>query len=71
MSVKQTDIFNQLSASFVPATVLKWEQMISTWNANAKAPNPYAEPKGGKLPLMLFIFNVLILSQRLLFKMFD
>ncbi len=71
MSVKQTDVFNQLSTSFHPATVSKWEKMVSTWNANPKAPNPYAEPNGGKLPLSLFIFNMLILSQRLLFKMFD
>jgi hypothetical protein len=47
MSAKQTDVFNKLSATFLPETIEKWEKMVTTWNANPKAPNPYREPKGG------------------------
>jgi hypothetical protein len=48
MSAKHTDVFNQLSATFPPATVKKWESKITAWEANPKARNPYAEPEGGK-----------------------
>ncbi|KIJ90114.1 hypothetical protein K443DRAFT_126586, partial [Laccaria amethystina LaAM-08-1] len=46
MSAKHTDVFNQLSATFPPATVKKWESKITAWEANPKARNPYAEPEG-------------------------
>jgi hypothetical protein len=46
MSAKHTDIFNKLSATFLLQTIQKWEEMVTTWNANPKAPNPYWEPKG-------------------------
>ena len=49
MSAKQTEIFQQLSATFPPETVSKWERMVARWNANSKAPNPYTEPKSSKL----------------------
>jgi hypothetical protein len=45
MSIKQTDIFNQLSATFPPETVKTWEAMVAAWNSNCEAPNPYQEPK--------------------------
>ena len=48
MSAKQTDVFNQLSANFPPATIKKWELKITAWEANPKAWNPYTEPEGGK-----------------------
>lgn len=48
MSTKQTDIFNQLSGTFTPAVIQKWESIIVTWEANRKAPNPYAEQESGK-----------------------
>ncbi|KDR65055.1 hypothetical protein GALMADRAFT_217693 [Galerina marginata CBS 339.88] len=44
MSAKQTGVFNQLSTTFPPATIKKWESVITTWEANPKARNPYAEP---------------------------
>ena len=48
MSEKQTDIFNQLSATFTTETITKWEAMVDTWNKNPKtAPNPYREPASG------------------------
>jgi hypothetical protein len=47
MSMKHTDIFNKLSATFSPESVKKWEEMFTTWNVNPKALNPYREPKGG------------------------
>lgn len=47
MSAKQTTIFNQLSATFSPDAVQKWEAMVSTWNADPSKPNPYVEPKSG------------------------
>jgi len=49
MSVKQTELFNQLSAMFSPETVNKWEEKVAKWNMNPKAPNPYQEPKSRKL----------------------
>jgi hypothetical protein len=48
MSAIQTDVFNQLSATFSANTIKKWEKMVVTWNANPKAPNPYKEPKSGE-----------------------
>jgi len=53
MSVKQTEIFDQLSATFSPETVEKWERIVANWNANPKAPNPYEEPKSRKLPSLM------------------
>ena len=47
MSTKQTDIFNQLSTTFSPETVKKWEDMVTVWNANPKMPNPNQEKKSG------------------------
>jgi len=47
MGAKHTDVFNKLSATFSPETVKKWDDMVTAWNENPKAPNPYREPKGG------------------------
>jgi hypothetical protein len=49
MSAKQMETFDQLSATFSPEVVEKWKTMVSAWNANPKAQNPYAEPKSSKL----------------------
>ena len=54
MSAKQTEVFHQLSATFTPETVEKWETMVATWYSNPKAPNPYQEPKSGKLVHFLY-----------------
>jgi Kyakuja-Dileera-Zisupton transposase len=43
MAKKQSEVFKQLSATFSPETVANWEAMVVAWNANPKAPNPYAE----------------------------
>ena len=51
MSAKQKQIFDQLSATFAPEIVNKWETMVAEWNANPKAPNPYQEPKSRKYHL--------------------
>ena len=48
MSIKQADTFDQLSATFLPETIAKWEAIVENWNADPKAPNPYREPKGRK-----------------------
>jgi len=48
MSVKQTTTFNQLSTTFSPDDVQKWEAMVSAWNVDPKKPNPYAELKSGE-----------------------
>jgi hypothetical protein len=48
MSAKQKQIFDQLSATFSPEIVNKWEAMVAKWNANPKAPNPYQEPGSRK-----------------------
>ena len=44
----QTDVFNQLLATFTPETITKWEGMVVAWNKNPKgAPNPFREPASG------------------------
>ena len=48
MSIKQADTFDQLSATFLPENIAKWEAIVENWNADPKAPNPYREPKGRK-----------------------
>ena len=47
MKEKQMEIFDQLSATFSPEVIQKWEMMVATWNSNHKAPNPYQEPGCG------------------------
>ena len=54
MSAKQTEVFNQLSATFSTETIKKWESMITTWEANPKARNPYVETGCGKCLTSLF-----------------
>jgi hypothetical protein len=49
MSTKQTEVFNDLSATFSPGIIKKWEMMVAKWEANPRAPNPYEEPESGKL----------------------
>ena len=44
MKVKQTKIFNQLSATFSPEIIQKWETMVATWNSDPTTLNPYHEP---------------------------
>ncbi|KAH7904426.1 hypothetical protein BJ138DRAFT_1106840 [Hygrophoropsis aurantiaca] len=47
MEAKHQDLFEKLSATFPPALVTKWEESVTTWEANPKAPNPYEEPVSG------------------------
>ena len=47
MSAKQTEVFNQFSATFSPTVIKKWESKVLAWEENPKAPNPYAEPESG------------------------
>ena len=49
MSVQQSDIFEQFSATFSPAVLNKWEAMVIAWNANPKATNPYQERQSGEI----------------------
>jgi len=63
MSAKHTDVFNQLSATFLPTTVKKWESKITAWEANPKAWNPYAELEGGKSFCCYFFILLLRLLQ--------
>ena len=55
MSAKQTDIFNQLSSTFPPETVKKWEGMVTAWNADPKMLNPYQEQKSGGMIILYLI----------------
>jgi hypothetical protein len=52
MSASQTDIFNQLSATFPPQTIQKWENMVLKWKTYPSAPNPYKEPRCGMLDMV-------------------
>jgi hypothetical protein len=63
MSAQQADVFEQFSATFTPTVVKKWETMVTAWNANLKARNPYQEPKSGELLLC----SRLIMSSILLY----
>ena len=49
MSIHQADVFDRFSATFSPSTVKKWEAVVTAWNANANAPNPYQEPQSGEI----------------------
>jgi len=49
MSIHQADVFDRFSATFSPPAIKKWEAMVTTWNANLKAPNPYQEPQSGEI----------------------
>ena len=62
MSAKQTEVFNQISATFSIVTTEKWESMITTWEANPKARNPYAETGCSKFVLSYFYISKLRLS---------
>lgn len=53
MSTKQTEVFNQLSATFSTQTIKKWDAAVITWEANPQAPNPYGEPESGELFLSM------------------
>lgn len=59
MSMKHADVFNKLSATFSPETVAKWEEMVTRWNADPKAPNPYRESQGGMWILTHLMFILL------------
>lgn len=60
MSVKQTEVFNDLSATFSPEIIKKWEEMIMKWEVNPQAPNPYAEPESGEYCFSTIICYLLI-----------
>jgi|HubBroStandDraft_1064217.scaffolds.fasta_scaffold02537_6 hypothetical protein len=44
MAKKHAALHEELSATFPPEVVQKWEDMVTAWSANPKAPNPYTEP---------------------------
>lgn len=48
MRTKQRDAFDKFNATFTEETVEKWDKMVSAWDADIKAPNPYNEPAAGK-----------------------
>lgn len=48
MSAVQTEVFDQLSATYSPGVIKKWE-------ANLHAPNPYAELENSISLLFYFI----------------
>jgi hypothetical protein len=59
MSAKQTKIFDQLSVTFSPEAVNKWEAMVAKWNTDPKAPNPYCKPESCKSHLSDIVFILL------------
>ncbi|KAM6489975.1 hypothetical protein JOM56_014554 [Amanita muscaria] len=44
MKIKHADIHQQFSGTFAPSTIKKWLAMVSDWEADPAAPNPYEEP---------------------------
>ena len=51
MSQRHQSIADQLSKTFPPETIKKWEEMVKRWDKDKTAPNPYAEPHCSKLYL--------------------
>lgn len=49
MSANQRAAFNKFNETFTEETVEKWDKMVSTWDADIQAPNPYEEPAAGML----------------------
>jgi hypothetical protein len=65
MTEKQTDIFNQLSATFTSDTITRWEAMVVEWNNDPKnSPNPYREPASGNYLALDVLFYLLISFKR-------
>ena len=44
MSETQQKNHDEYTATFKSEITQKWHDMVKTWNANRKAPNPYMEP---------------------------
>ncbi|PPR06996.1 hypothetical protein CVT24_011092 [Panaeolus cyanescens] len=47
MQKTQEAVYSQLTATTRPSLVKKWSAMISKWESDPAAPNPYEEPKCG------------------------
>ncbi|GBE88476.1 hypothetical protein SCP_1302920 [Sparassis crispa] len=43
MSKKHCEIAERFSSTFMPTTIIKWQEMIADWNADKMQPDPYAE----------------------------
>jgi hypothetical protein len=48
MSQRQQEKHKEFTATFPDGTTWKWGEMVESWNANQKAPNPYIEPVTGE-----------------------
>jgi hypothetical protein len=48
MAKRQQENHEELDATFPRDVVQKWETMISDWNADHSAPDPYVEPVVGE-----------------------
>jgi hypothetical protein len=49
MFAKHRALANKWTAQFEPATVKKWEKMISDWDADTTKPCPYEEEQISKV----------------------
>ncbi|KAH7924727.1 hypothetical protein BV22DRAFT_1129623 [Leucogyrophana mollusca] len=47
MARKHEELFNKLSATFTPNLVAEWEEAVTRWEMNPKAPNPYEDLQSG------------------------
>lgn len=47
MRTKHQGAFIQFNATFPPAVVEKWDEMVVEWDKNKSAKNPYDEPVAG------------------------
>ena len=43
MSKTHRERHDELNSTFPSSVVQKWEKLVSDWNANPSAPNPYVE----------------------------
>lgn len=50
MAKIQRERHQELDLTFPRDVVQKWEKMVTDWNANPQAPNPYVEPIISEFP---------------------
>ena len=60
MNKKQTQLFEQFSATFQPNTIASWEKLINAWKKDCSQPNPYLEPK--QCQSMVFILLCILID---------
>lgn len=48
MKRKHRILADKHTATFAPAVISKWSELVRNWDKNHSSKDPYAEPEGGK-----------------------